>query len=145
MPAAESSQSEPAQKMCTGSRELTANGIESEIKRLRDKMEEIDNRLFTELMGLKEDVANIKVVMEHNKHQDKNYEDLKQEVSDLNSSVKANKTLLDKAIGAGLLLVFLIPAVELFFIHRADMRDDRSESIKGSETALIFQRGRVTI
>ena len=103
---------------CTGTISFTAAGLEQELRDLKKSMKDMDTRMYNEILELKEEIAKINVVVEHNRNQDKAYKELRQEVSGLTTEVKSNRSFVDRALGAGALVVVFIAALEVYLIAR---------------------------
>ena len=103
---------------CHGTASFTAAGLERELRDLRTTMEAMDQRIFTEIASIKEEISNIKVIAEHNRGQDKQREELKEEVKSLSVKVSENKSFSDRALGGLGVLMAVVAIAEVFLLFK---------------------------
>ena len=103
---------------CHGTASFTAAGLERELRDLRTSMEAMDQRIFAEITSIKEEISNIKVIAEHNRGQDQQREELKQEVKALSVQVSANKSFSDRALGGLGVLMGIVAIAEVFLLFK---------------------------
>ena len=103
---------------CHGTASFTAAGLERELRDLRTSMEAMDQRIFAEITSIKEEISNIRVLAEHNKGQDKQREELKEEVKALSVQVASNKSFSDRALGGLGVLMAVVAIAEVFLLFK---------------------------
>lgn len=144
----------PGSLPCQGTVTYSAYGLDQKISEIQDTLKEhekvtaenkeffmqgfnkLEERMAQRFTDLELKFAKIDLIIQKNENQDAITERQEKEIEELKTEVRKNRSFLDKAIGIGLALTFLVGATEVFLVHKSlQQKTTKNAPLVSTETA----------